>query len=66
MFFVLCFKPYTYIFQNFFLGHSSYNGTSYGFENESITSESTKYAARSTTSQQIVASKCIKVSVNFI
>lgn len=46
----------------YFLGHSSYNGASNGFENESITGESFKYAERSATFEQVITSKYIKVS----
>lgn len=58
-------QTYVYIFFNIsisFLGHTSYNGPSYGFKNESITSKSTKYVKRSTAVKQIITSKYIKVS----
>lgn len=52
---------YFSIFLFLFLGHTSYNGPSYGSKNESITSKSTKYVKRSTAVKQIITSKYIKV-----
>lgn len=44
------------------LGYTQNHGPSDGIENESITFQSTEYAARSTIAEQIIASEYFKVS----